>query len=864
MPTARRTSSRGRRKKRAHASPARRNALFDPNRSEVDGAYDTLRARIERRMRGQVGQVSKDIDSARGSIAWQHKRLSKLDSDDGGVACRRVAAGILDVGYIVFVISFAFVAVWIYHGINADWCDADDDDDCDWSDISALAHVFSVALGSVGSDTDDKIIYQASKIGMAFLHSFAVAIGEWTAFALSACTALFFGVVFVLLGRQGQTVGKFLTGIVTIEPGSGFATAARPYKNIAVRSLASLVLMPVSAVQLVLLHSDETLLDRLTGSSVVSAIDTGAVSWAEIIPAPAVETSPKKKKVKRRKSATSTKTPKKSPAKARSSSRPRKKVAPPAISYKAMTSFTERKFQDLFWVLLYAGATAFLFHGRSFVIPNIPSGHGWWFGLFINTYEFIFESPAMCAKVVATTMAVCIGWIVFGEAILRPAAVYYTVLVIPFLLAVSYCAEIWVIGGGLFNSSHFPSDPISQIMQYILEIGGQLMVVVLLVAYFRAKAASVRVSAAVVNESFRAATANMIIILFVPLLEGMFQVYQLWLIVQVSITLVERAPGYERMSQLQIVHLLWTVCSLRCMAQIVFSNCVGKWYFGAAEPGKFNMLTRSLDAVLSGWTKQLGSAIFSGATMAVIHFLGYLADKVQKQNGKISWFNLPLLPLKIILWTSVMLLNMLTFYLVRLVDAGCAWCGITGAGFMESASYGKAFAAQYADLLLVNGGTINVLLFYLTTPLIISAFAVLTAVLNLSAPEGPSFSGGILFTSNHEKHFAPYFVCFYLCISFAWFLKTCTDAVLICILEDDRHASDMVRSALKDYRNESTWNLSKCLLRIVMIVVVAFLFEQVAQQTHHGSWDFGYADDSLVRAGRVALHVSLIMWASSA
>jgi len=699
-------------------------------------------------------------------------------------------------------------------------------------------------MRSLGSDTDDSVIYEASKVGTNFLKNFATAVGEWMSFAMCLCSFLFFVFITFLLSRSGQTVGKFLSGIVIID--KKYET---PKTSILFRCLISIPLLPISAIQLLLLQSDETLLDSFTQTNVVSSFDNGDdnQSWTDVKPVKPVQLPKNMPKTKIKQTTKS----KNTPLKKRSSTK---------LSTSAMSSFTEREFQDVLVVAVYVAFTAYLFHDRSFTIPPIPSGYGWHFGLFVNTYNFITGNPFDCAKVVVVTMGVCIGWVLVGKIILRPTIIYYVVLSIPLFISFAYLSEVFMSGSvGLFNTSYHSHDIFSQVMQYMMEMGWQLFLVALSVAYFRSKAQSVRLSAAVVNESFGCAAANVIMILIVPCIEGLFQVYQLWLIVQTQVT------NDETMRNLQYIHLLWTLFSLRCMTQIIFSNCVGKWYFAESDPGKFSLISRPLDAAFAGMTKQLGSAFFAGAIMMLVYCLNKLANAVQKKCDQMNWYNLATLPIKIVLWICAMVLSALTYYLSRLVDAGCAWCGITGVNFWSSAMYGKTFADSNTDLLLMNGAMIDVLICYLSVPMIAGSFLAVTAVLQLN-PSGsaPNVVGNTMYTSGEEDYFSQYFVSFYLVASFTWFLKMCTDSVLICVLEDDSYASSMVRDALKNYKNAAHWKFWQGCLRITIVIACAFAFEQVAKQGHSSFVDLGSSDDMLLRVGRVVLHAAGILWASSA
>ena len=87
-----------------------------------NGDYDALVSRIEARMNQNLKNVSEELDIARTSLSSKHQLLSEIsDSREGGIACRRIFAGVLDVGFLVFLLSLALASVWIYLGINANW-----------------------------------------------------------------------------------------------------------------------------------------------------------------------------------------------------------------------------------------------------------------------------------------------------------------------------------------------------------------------------------------------------------------------------------------------------------------------------------------------------------------------------------------------------------------------------------------------------------------------------------------------------------------------------------------------------------------------------------------------------------------------
>ena len=113
-----------RKSQRAHSRSRKRSNKRSSTTTTIknNGDYVALVSRIEARMNQNLKNVSEELDIARTSLSSKHQLLSEIsDSREGGIACRRIFAGVLDVGLLVFLLSLALASVWIYLGINANW-----------------------------------------------------------------------------------------------------------------------------------------------------------------------------------------------------------------------------------------------------------------------------------------------------------------------------------------------------------------------------------------------------------------------------------------------------------------------------------------------------------------------------------------------------------------------------------------------------------------------------------------------------------------------------------------------------------------------------------------------------------------------
>ena len=769
-------------------------------------------------------------------LAPLQRQLSSSTDDGANVSKRRFLAGAIDCAFLFLLICLANASWWLWQNIDFR-CDTDGDNDCDASDVADIFSVLFTFAASVGRDTDAASVKKAGNSLTRFVLNIAHTLTEAGATYVVGCAVFVMLLALAVVVPQGLTPGKFLCGLVTVDADNANSAHAGSLFRLA----ASAVLLPISAVQLLLLGHDATLLDALAASKVVSSIcDQGTIV------AKAAE-------LKRANTPRSEEPWKKTGA---APAAPKKRRAPSALASAALTSFAEREVQDVLPLALYAGATCYLFRDVPLEVPrSLPNGSHAWFAQFVEVLAALTQHTCEALSVCAVALGVCVCCALLIKTFFGPKLALSVPWALTAYVAYSYFSELYAAPpGALFGSSDvFAPNIYHQVVTFLIQHGAAIATLLVMLRLMVRNRAALVFSATVVNESYLAMSENVLQCLLVPALEGLFQVYQLWLLTSLA---TERDVV---VLFLRAAHLLWTVFSLRGVIQIATSNCTGKWYFADVAPGKFNAVTRPLDATLTACTKQLGSGIFGGALMLVVYVLNTVADYIEKKNAEISWFNLFLLPAKVLLFLTSALIRSLAYYLERLVDAGFAFVGLTGDSFYESASRGKKFVDSHLGQMLAGNAIIETVTFAFTFVMLVAVNLLVLEHSERMKALAPSLSKATI------SFIATYMVCV-----FGWLLKCTCDALIVCVIEDQKYASAQLQAATTEYKKIGwvSFGLLRFFFAVAVFVAIAFTFEYVAQQQGQqftGIFDLLFttsapSNTKLVKIGRIALHGALLVF----
>ena len=203
------------------------------------------------------------------------------------------------------------------------------------------------------------------------------------------------------------------------------------------------------------------------------------------------------------------------------------------------------------------------------------------------------------------------------------------------------------------------------------------------------------------KEAIVAAVGNPLLSLLVPCLEAFFQVYQWYLLiryVQVCYSFVYMYSsttfgpiGAEMLLLALTLHQYWTVFSLRAAFEIVCSSALGKYYFRKADPHG-NIITWTVQAVLNGFTKSLGTACFFGLVQVPATMMHWIHMTIRNRYNKCSWLAIPV---KLMLLALVTIVAILVQPFEALIGISVTYAGITGEGVCSSAK--RALATMKDD-----------------------------------------------------------------------------------------------------------------------------------------------------------------------
>ena len=803
-------------------------------------------------------------------------------------ARRRFLAGFLDLLFALALAALLNATWWLAAGVDLR-CDADGDGDCDANDAADVFTALATLLGADGGDGSatrqaaHKLAHAAAATLSTFVGSIAHTLVEAGATWVSLCATALLLLLLVKLLAQGQTPGKFLLGLATLDP-----TTQHAHEAPAFRLLASVLLLPLSAVQLGLLGAERTVLDGVAGSEVHCAI-RGSAAHAKV--AKAAQSGGGAWRVWLRGETSAA-------AQAAASDNGKQPTVVP-LAAQAMSSFSERAPRDIGWVAAYAGATCALYHNRevprcfptdlSAAAGRLLGGQRWAASWAAEAREFLVNDAEHVVAVGLCTLAAAVVALRAMRLLLGRASGVALISLLPVGLGATYLVHLW--GAPCDTLLPGAGEPVAEALLLFLVNWGWGFAAIFFARLARAWAPGVAFCTAVVGEACDALTANMPQLVSLPLLEGALLAAQLWLVAAAMPGSSSSSSGSNNsgggagaagavddgyFSLLRALHMLWTICTMRAVISLATANCTGKWYFRDAAPAKFGAITRSADSAAVSCTKQLGSAIYGGAVSVFVASLHFAEDRCDDayhalshpgHEGEPWWHKVPLWPLMGVLWMSRMLLHMLAAMLERVLHATFTYAGLTGEPLATCGERGERALLGHLSELLAAEGLIKLVCAVCTAAIGAATYLVLphawAAAGTGGAQEAAAAAEAATAAAAVPK--TAWVLALYLVLAFGWALFATATTLLTCVIEDQRYASAQLRAAATAYQSSGGKHLFGFIAFVkgaLVFAVFAFGFELLLQQEHTATSVFAGASFSSNSVARVVLHAGLILHAS--
>ena len=189
----------------------------------------------------------------------------------------------------------------------------------------------------------------------------------------------------------------------------------------------------------------------------------------------------------------------------------------------------------------------------------------------------------------------------------------------------------------------------------------------------------------VMKVSFEGALAHPLSIMHVPIIEGIFQLYQLKLL-KMMVQLFFAFSDEQKLSNGLIFLQLYTVFSMRAMLEIAVARAMSLWYFSVDGESSTE---RSIGAIVGAHTKSFGTACCAGLVQFIVNQIAGFYRKIKKRYDSLKWSVHNLLP-KLALFFLVWMVGWIAVRLEVFTGYTVIFAGIYGTGYVESAKKSAA------------------------------------------------------------------------------------------------------------------------------------------------------------------------------
>jgi hypothetical protein len=752
---------------------------------------------------------------------------------------RRILAGVIDILLVLMIVPFLVEKLGqMINGADFHALDHICGTTCDPEDVQQFFHTFWEWI-----DKDASGLKQSSDMSKHLLSDFA----EWGGICVVTCILAGLLMLYSILFLYGQTPGKMLMGLVSVDakdhsashsllrllltlspiPATIFIHSTRSTKEAPEQALMLLCVYPLYAIN-ILVGSEHTIIDHLMGTSVVDS------SSSKLEEAFEKSKSDSEGSAKQHVIHWFEGNPATTDKAGKSSSK--EVVAQGSLEEGALTSFFERPFQDLWAVFFYAAATYYLFHDKplSLLLDGraLPAGYG----LVTEVSELITKDQQLVVPLFAIAY-LCCTVVAYSFSLVAYQLFWLTYWGAVGWLMYEHTIDTLAAGVPKVPEIDFHPDTLLEHPFEIVNGMTRPLVCITIIHVWYACSKNIKFSCEVMRATAGAVFANPAQVLASFGLELVFKFYVLALVLN-SVSGTSNLNSCRWFIDPYSLHLLWTFFTLRGVMLMATANCTAKWYYRAGPCGKYNTVSRAFHASASSCTKQLGTALIGGAVMVLVQFIKTIRDQIRKQYDKLEW-GLATFVVKLILFVVMWILGCLAVVLERFCYTMYALSGITGKGAFASSSMASSLMSGHFFQLM--GGS----------SIIASFNTIMSTAFVTSCYLATSYSWGAVKarfapTSEPSEH-AALAMATYLGLCFSWFFLGACDTVVILALDEgdnnkgstnDWHAPAALRDAILSYKEGGAFGFIKYFLRLVFFAVGAFCiaaFVQDLEQKNGGS-----------------------------
>lgn len=266
----------------------------------------------------------------------------------------------------------------------------------------------------------------------------------------------------------------------------------------------------------------------------------------------------------------------------------------------------------------------------------------------------------------------------------------------------------------------------------------------------------------------------------VPLLECVFQMYQIWLfsalITAPSSTKNVNLYGFKFAIEPAVFNAWWSfqqlivVFTVRNVFEIAVAGTISKYYFRSKDDDSDLLgIVRTFSSYFSACTKSLGSAVFGAFVLYIADFFKKAHETVDDAYKKLPWF--PALPAKLILMLIKWALASIYVFLQHLNGYCCPYIGMYGCSYSEAAGKSmRLFANPFASTLFLSDYSSSLFSLIMIALFIMTHYSIDRVMTALNI--------------NLNDKFSCVFIVVYMYFSYLWALQGAARAIMVCVCEE--------------------------------------------------------------------------------
>ena len=429
----------------------------------------------------------------------------------------------------------------------------------------------------------------------------------------------------------------------------------------------------------------------------------------------------------------------------------------------------EQPWRDLFGLGFFLACQAIIIFGVKHHLGANSTSEDWSFLADAHPFFMLWGQVAATLEHKTQAVAVCltITYVYFGVFYMLCRAFLKT------MFFVSIIAFYVLTIGAIYMHYQYDSD--------VYHTLTEATSILLFTLYLRISWNRWMLIIEVMKVSFEGALAHPLSIMHVPIIEGIFQLYQLK-ILRMMAQLFFTFNDEQKLSNGLIFLQLYTVFSMRAMLEIAVARAMSLWYFSVDGESSTE---RSIGAIVGAHTKSFGTACCAGLVQFIVNQVVGFYRKIKKRYDSLKWSVHNLLP-KLALFFLVWMVGWIAVRLEVFAGYTVIFAGIYGTGYVESAKKSMSLMRSKNGLAIEAALSANTLQYCLAT----YALTILAPILCFAVPVVLDHFGGtptpcpFWFCSWVSDQFFVGFICVYFFFSATWTLNVAMRTILVCAVDE--------------------------------------------------------------------------------